>query len=546
MSRGLARLEIANITGSVIYTVTELDFPTAEKTPGEVIAFRVTREQTGTTPPPVGTVLLTWKDPSRVAFTTTWNVTTFPQDSSYGFTVDPNGVGGASRAGTLELVLRATNTNPSGYDVSTDNQGTQTLTAGQTAIRDRHWQRANTTLELKSGIGSSVTGTPVLSYGDSQNLRVTVGVPLYGQSTVIGRLRRVDTNAELANTTFVFPSGGISDAITSDIGIVDNTYPAARLATTMTVDAFAAVGVSGQAAMVPTSVTVVQSPDLDPRLTVVRHMQHDDKNFGTPPGSKDAGIQRLTTKMSFLASRLINARSEGINGITLSRHLYDQSELAGTPTAGVVSRTDTTATVGGEAGWTPVFLVWQASGNLPTGTWFVRHDATGTDAGGMLTPADTAHVLAASNPDLRMLCSGNPASTDNHFIPGGTYEALAGVIDINRAKRIEVDVDSMKIALVRRNKELERTEYLDADEVTWIPITLVSVVHFFSTTSLTNDPYSFKRLFANTGSWTTDDVLVVGRATVGGVPVHGYDKEHSLGSANSHAGHAFDPTGLFK
>jgi hypothetical protein len=544
VSRGIAELVVTGATGSVTYRVQEDDASLTEKTPGAQVGYSYTRVVTGTGVA-AGSVTITWKTPSGESLGNISHPSTLASaGDSYSFTAAPPLGSGSVRAGTLEIDLRATSTSSTaGYDVSTDGRGTQTLATGLSATRDRHWQRANTTVALTIGRNATADNTPVLSYGDNVRIKTVTGAPLYGTTSVPVELRRADTNALLAAGagSAVF-STGASESTPSLIASVNNAQPAARVSTTSALGTFATAPSSGVPSMVPTGVTVLQAPDLDPRITVVRLMQHNDNVFGTPPGSKDAGIQRLTSELSFLSSRLINARGEGVNSVSVTRHLYDAGQLVATPTAGVTSGTHTTATVGGEAGWLGTFLTWDES--LPGGTWLVRHTSGTSGVAGLLDPVDTSHTLVAADPNLRMICAGGPASSGQdtrHFSPGEPLLVGMAVFNVTTAKTVLLDETGIvpAVALGRFNTTLGRAEYLSADGVTWAAVADTEV--FYHTLAKSpGDPKAWTKVFTDTSGFSGADVFVIGRASVGGVPVSSFQKEVVVSGVNSHTAYTFD------
>lgn len=111
----------------------------------------------------------------------------------------------------------------------------------------------------------------------------------------------------------------------------------------------------------------------DPRITIAHLLQVDNATFGTPPLVNDvAGHDRLASQLGFAANRYRNARVEGINSIVSTESLFDNAGLIAP-----LSQSATTATKGGEAGWSGTFLAWDSQ--LPTGDWTHRADVTTTD-----------------------------------------------------------------------------------------------------------------------------------------------------------------------
>lgn len=133
--------------------------------------------------------------------------------------------------------------------------------------------------------------------------------------------------------------------------------------------------VSGQ------NLDTVNKITVDPRITFSQIMQLNDSAFATPPASGDDGTQRLTNDLGFLAARAVNSRSEGINSLAWTEKLWDNGELVGSEASPVASRSTTSATKGGQTGWSDAFLIWDET--LPTGIWKQKEIITTTDATGL-------------------------------------------------------------------------------------------------------------------------------------------------------------------
>lgn len=539
MSRGRAVLTITATGGTRTYTLQEDGDTSLERAPGDLVTFTLTTTTTGLTPPGDGVVDVVVKDGDGGAITTRALDVTVPASGSYRFVQGGFSATAQAMAGTLELDLRATLGGVNGYDVSTDNRGTQTLSAGLTATRERHWQRANTGITIRTGLGTTIANTPVVSYGDDWQVDGTFDVPVFALRVTF--TARSTGGSTLRSRQLIYPTatGSNYGPLMNPVG---SPLPVDRVAVVVDTS-ITTHPASGVANIVLTQSVLAQSPDLDARITVLPHMQHNDNAFGTPPSSKNAGSQRLTSDLSFIAARLVNARSEGLNGISLTRHLYDAGQLVGTPTAGVKSRTDTTVTVNGEAGWTPIFITWDNA--LPGGLWHVRNTASGA-ATGMLTPLDSDRTLIAADPNLVCITGAGPATAQTegrHFIPGEPLVIGMAVLHVGRDELVEIDVGSARVMVARFNVALGRAEILQADAVTWLPAQDAGAVVYHSLSESFPGSKVYVRTLTGTttASWSTADIFTVGRATVGGVPITNYLKEISVNGVNNHTSYSFDP-----
>lgn len=279
----------------------------------------------------------------------------------------------------------------------------------------------------------------------------------------------------------------------------------------------------------------------DPRLTITRLLQLNDNVFGTPPLSKSAGTQRLTSDLGFFASRFTDAAGAGVNGITYNASLQDALALVAAITrTGVV-----TSTQGGQTGWGSPAAAWPDG--LPTGTW--NHTVTITapsTATGLETPATSQFMLVASNPNLRLLCGGGPATagTDTrHFTPG--VPLLAGIVVFNTQTMQTVALDTSPVpavALGRFSLTLGRAEFLDSDGV-WKG-TNGATLYYWPCAVSPGDPKAWTVAFTDTSAWNVSDLFIVGRAYVSGVPVSSFQKEIAVAGINNHSGYAFDGAGF--
>lgn len=280
----------------------------------------------------------------------------------------------------------------------------------------------------------------------------------------------------------------------------------------------------------------------DARLSFTHLLQIDDNIFGTPPMSKnDPSNQRLTSEIGFLSARVTNAAGTGINSIAWTTSLQDHAHLQSALTA-----TPTSTTQGGQAGWGDAFLTWTSA--LPGGQWDKSCTITGpSGATGLESGATATYTLIAANPNLRLVCGGGPASLGDdvkHWSPGMPFEV--GLVVFNTATLTTVALDATPtIFLGRLNYATGKVEYLDSDGITWVPAT-GGTAYAHTLTASPTDANAYLKQFTDvqTAGWGTADVFVIGRCTVGGVPVNDFSKEIVVNGANSHSGYTIDAVQL--
>jgi hypothetical protein len=447
-----------------------------------------------------------------------------PQTATLFFT-DTGLTGGALRAGTLRMRIHAVNTTGGvggTYNMDTDLTNNTPETGFTVSQHDQGWVRGTTTAVTTLNAAS-------YAYPDTITATTTLGAAPYKSYTVSTKLGALAAVASAASTTTVF---------TTAQGVTDNRFPASSNtdATVTTVPNAALVAIPW------TVLTMTEaSATVDPRLTFTFMHQDNDASFGTPPLSKDVGAQRLTSNLAFLNARVTNAAGTGINGLTWNAVLQDAGAL-------VVANTHTfiSATEGGEAGWGSAFFSW--SDQLPTGIWN-KTDTITAPAGavGLESGNIFAYVLTASNPNYRMLVGAGPATaaTDaRHFTPGLPLLVGMVVFDTNSNVTLVLDANPVpSIAIGRFNLTYGRAEYLTADGVTWAAAT-GATIYYFPLTVSPGDPNAWTAFFASTDTWSVSDLFVVGKCTIGGVPVASFMKEVVVSGVNNHDKYAFDGPGF--
>ena len=327
---------------------------------------------------------------------------------------------------------------------------------------------------------------------------------------------------------------------TTALGTADNRFPASS-ASRSTVTVFSNASLTSLPWTVATTLTET-TRTIDPRLTFTHLLQLDDNTFGTPPSSKDtASKQRLTSQIGFLSARITNANGSGINSISWTTTLQDHAHLVSALTA-----TATSTTQGGQAGWGDTFLNWTSA--LPGGQWDKSCTITSPSGATGLESGNTdTYSLIASNPNLRLICGGGPASLGDdvkHWSPGMPFEV--GLCVFNTATLTTVALDSGPTAFIGRlNYATGTVEYLDSDGVTWVAATGASAyAHPLTASPYDANAYLTSFTGVQTAGWGTADLFVVGRCTVGGVPVNDFSKEIAVSTKNRHDAYAFDGAGF--
>lgn len=270
-------------------------------------------------------------------------------------------------------------------------------------------------------------------------------------------------------------------------------------------------------------------------VIVDHHLQLNDNVIAV---AKDVvPKQRLTADLGFVGFRLLNARREGLNGITATETLRDQNNLV----AAAINRSVTTATVNGEVGWSPTLATWDSS--LPGGVWM--HEVAITSA-----TADTAEVeaveqfsLLSINPSLTLIIGlgiAAAANQDRHLVPGETM--LVGVAVFDSVSRQLVTADSTPVPTVmigRFNVTIGAAQYLNSD-MTWVTLAEPNDAYAWPLTQSAGDPRVWIKQ-VDTSGFGHFSVFGVGKMNVGGTPYQSFASVEVLGSTNQHDGYKIDP-----
>lgn len=512
---------------------------TAELAAGQVIRVRVAKEVSGLTPPPEANSLsVAVKDGAGSTIRTfTLDPALNEQTFDVAWTSDVLATGIAS-AGSYELDIRAALTSGIGaYSVSSDSRGTQTLSAGQSATRDRFWQRATTTAHMRIGRGAGAVAAPLLGYGDDVRVRAEFGHRVINPSnSTIFSWRRADTNAELAPAQFAQHGTGNAFIEATLLSPVNNVLPKLRLLTGLIIQ-WANFPASGQQFLSPTW-TNDPYPEVDPRLWYEHKLQvSPNKSYGTPPSTTFNAARRLTTEIGYLSERPKNVRGEGMNGITWTTKLWDVNEETGTEAAPVLSRSVTSGTVNGETGWPATLLAWTAQ--LPAGGWNKKVTITGPfGATGLELDSLSQHSLVAVDPQL--VCTPAPGpqgtSSGSHVTPGEPLIVSMSVFHVGRSEVVAADVGTPKALVARLNQALGHPETLQLDGTTWLSslVPANNVYHELVETFADSRTYTKILPGTSTVGWSDAHVLMIGKATINGSPVANYIKEPVVAGFSRH------------
>lgn len=542
MSRGTGFVEVVDsASGSTRRWFVQFDVATektTELTPGQIVRLRVMKSTTGLTPPGDANALqAVVKNGPGTA------IRTFPLDPSLNeqtFEIAWTGSAfstGTPAAGAYEVDLRATRTELGSYDVSSDNRGTQSLSAGQAANRDRLWQRATTTAVLRVGRGVGAVAAALLGYGSEARVRAEFGHQLIDPlNASYFSWRRADTNAELRFATG--SHGSLKSAVEAILTpSVNNALPKARLATGLIVQ-WANFPASGSQFLLPT-VTEEPYPEVDPRIWFEHKLQvSPNKGYGTPPSTTFNALSRLTTEIGYLASSPRNAEGKRLNGILWTSKIWDLNEEAGSEAFPVITRQVTSTTVNGEDGWPATLLAWRDQ--LPAGAWInkVRIDGPGGATGLEMDPT-SQHSLIAIDPRVVCVAVPGPEGVGNlatHFAPGVPFLTGMVLFHFGRREVLIPDLGTPKMLIGRMNQELGRPETLQLDGVTW----LSSLDNANNVYHPLQETYPGSRTFvkvftaAQTAGWSMAEIIVIGEAYVNGSPVSNYLKEPVVGPFARH------------
>ena len=276
------------------------------------------------------------------------------------------------------------------------------------------------------------------------------------------------------------------------------------------------------------------------------HLQNND-NALDPSLST---TQRLISDLGFYSVKISNQRSQGVDGVSVTDRLRDDADLVSE-----ISRTDTTATTNGNAGYLPL-KAWDSQ--LPGGGWDHWTDS-GSHNGNTFEKARSGagtadYTLLAIDPNLSVIPGAGPKATaddGDHWHPG--EDLLVGIAVYNGATKTTeaVDVDGggnprAYVVIGRFNTTLGRAEYLEADHQTWTAINGgTAIEHQLAESAGDSQTYVLTIDAADTGTWNEADLFIIGIAYVNSTPYSLQNMIDSLSNAaNAHDGYALDALDL--
>lgn len=514
----ISRVTISQATGTREWLATAAVLDTAE---GGSVSITITMTSSGVGPVGADTTreIGFWDDAGvQIGSTVALTAGAVSQTISYFFTSD--GLSGSSaRHGTVEMKLRVQNPN---YNVESDGSP-NSVPIGATGTGDRGWIRGTTTgVESLSNTGAGSAPNAPAAYDESLFARVTASSQAYAAYTLTTTL----THGSLSGAT------NSTASVNRDVtfaNVVDERFAAAATTVGMSYTV-ANAALTGSPQTVYTS-TTDSTLSVDPRLTCTHHFQTDNDVFTL--ALDDNTNQMLSTQQGYLWPIVKNARSEGINNLTVSQTL--DPVAAGTtigPISGLTSTQDGQAGVG-------VRLDWTAS--KPGGTWDKSVDVTAPsdidDAAYLLNSTDT-YTLLAVDPRVRVVVylgqSGSSAS-GRHLEPGDSLKATVTAFSTETRKRLTPDVGTVGLMLIRWNEDLTRFEFVEADGVTWTNWASTTTAAVSATMTDAGDGVTFITTLSSTSGWGLKDIVAVNAVLkINGTPYTEYTPREMVDSFNRH------------
>lgn len=501
---------------------------TQDTAAGSSVDITVTMTSAGAAPPGQAELLELRMVDSGGGAIRTFSLTPGSASQTVTFFFTANGQsGGGNRCGTVEMILHADRDSVTAYDVESDGSP-NSPPAGFTATLDRGWIRGTTTgTHSVSNVSFGGAKPNPFSYDDDVFHRIVLGAQPFRSESITLTVGAVLSQA-VSSSSATFQH--------QHVDVVDERFAAAStsLSTGQTVPNNSGLA-TGQPWTVLTTVTQ-DVADYDPRLTCAHLNQYDSNTFATPPLSADASNERLTSQNGFVATRLRNARGEGINGLAVTQSLTPVNP--GTAKSG----SSTTATRGGEAGWTD-FLNWDSA--LPGGTWTKLADVTTADIDGdsYLIGASEGITLLASNPAMQVRVGIHKiASTGTHLTSGDTLRVAVDVQDASVPSRATPDSGTVVVSLTRYDATSGRLQGWTG--TAWANLGAPDEPVEFEMTAIAGDAALFVKDFAADATWADHDVRACVRLEVGGVPYAGYAEREILSAKNRHDRHEVNPVGL--
>lgn len=484
----------------------------------------------GVTPANAETLTLRYvTDGGIVIKTVSLNPTASSQTDTFYFT-DTGNSGGSPRCGTIEIKLQATRTTIPTYDFETDGSPNTPPAGFHAHTLNQGWIRGTTTrAEEVSNVSLGGALTEPAEYDESLFVRLTEGAISYTARAL----------------TVTSSSGSLSSATNSTTAaqrdvtftnVVDERFPAAvtNVTWSVTVPNAALTGVPDWTA----TTTAEADLDVDPRLTCTHHFQIDNNTFSL--AADDNSNQMLATESGFLWTRITGSRGTGLNGITLTQTLTPTNPgTAVGPTSSVTSTRDS------QIGWSDK-IDWTAS--KPGGTWTKTVDITApTDIDGSTYLLNSSEVLTMLAPDSRItvIASGGPTDKAKHYVAGNAFQVGVSIYKAAVKQVIPADSDGAgghkAYAILARLEDTGahagRSQYLDSDGITWVPITgpgQTAYLHQLTQTRPDSMVYTKTIPAEQTEDWGDYDIFVIGEVFVSGTPYSSHDKEIVVKGFNNH------------
>lgn len=454
---------------------------------------------------------------------------------------------GTPLCGTIRIRITATTgTGATGWTVTSDNGKYGTAANSYPPGYVEGGMSIVAALVSTTTATTTLAGTAQLAFGDTVAATTVLGVKPYDSRAVSVALGLVSASSASA----------VALGYATALGTVDNRFANASVAL-KTATTFPSSGLTG---LPWTQAVLTEAPVImDPRFTKVGLVQANLKTFNTPPLPVVVTHSRLTTDLGFLAMRYRNANGVGINGLSVHHVLADDKGLVAQ-----VTWKDTTASGGGEDGWTNTLQPWSAA--LPGGVWTHTTDVTApiTDPAGTVGTVVKATGLEAGTDTLKLLARDfgvqvvtaiGKTAEDDHIHPGDPLTVTVFAFDAPSGKRLTVDgpltaddtvtIQTIpKVSLVRL--VAGALQALQPDLTTWAPWAPGATLPALLTTKSVADPGAWTLTLTATAAWgTTDLVAVQGLVViVGGTYTSQVPREVLSGAANGHGAYRFDGAGF--
>lgn len=472
---------------------------------------------------------------------TDWDVTmTTPSGSvtkTFRFAADPMGATpGANMAGMVEVRLRVERSAAVAWgplDSRGLGDGTAAVPTGNTFTWARGYLRAPVTISSFTISNAALADTEpgLFAFPDSTFNQVILDAAWYRSAalTLAHRQAATDRRTEANAATTATRSFTWNTTATTVAGkgrINNGQYGVAATATDVRITlpstsfggsadkeySLAASGhISTWTRLDESNLEKTARITVDPRLTLALPLYINNATYTTPPMAGDTTSgQRLDADLGFVSARARNARNTDtsldiIDGVLAwTEKLWDIAELTGNDVSPTQSRPATTATKGGERGWSDAMLTWDKG--RPGGGWVHKVTITTPDAVGLeLTNTRTLTLLAADPRIQVSIGAGDPTAPGRHWSPG--QQLTLGVSISSAGVKQSFDAGTAKVMLLRFAPALGTVEYLTAG-LTWVT---GDTYDQFTMTPSAGDAKIVIKTFtaAQTAGWNTEDLFVI-------------------------------------